>query len=411
MIPNYRKVTWASIVTAVACGLPLTVAQAVEVTASNGWSASFDGNVSAHLIAASADTLDGVSSDAKQTRVTSGWNPSKFNAHFKAPEFDGITVSGNFQYATNITSTNNDGFGTTNGGQNLHNDVRVLEVDVSGAFGTVGIGRGWGIFNSQAVINDVGSGIGTGELCGSPAGWNGGTCGRIGTGYHWTAFDSKIEYDTPDLGGLSARIGLFDPTNVGGAFNVKSPRLEGEATYASKFEGGAWKLWVGGLYQGLDSLAGGPSSKMSGFDGGVHADFSGFGLTGAYTSTKGFGGGNSSLWGAGSFKGGFGIGAGGGAVSCTATSCTASSAKQWYVEADYTAGNALFGISTGQGKQDVDAVAGFNDLKSTLNMAYWHQKLTKQLTLVVEYDGFEGKTAGVTDNKYNLLSVGAWFDF
>ncbi len=44
-------------------------------------------------------------------------------------------------------------------------------------------------------------------------------------------------------------------------------------------------------------------------------------------------------------------------------------------------------------------------------MAYWHQKLTKQLTLVVEYDGFEGKTAGVTDNKYNLFSVGAWFDF
>src|SRR5260221_9498705 len=110
MIPNYRKVTWATIVTAVACGFPLTVAQAVEVTASNGWSASFDGNVSAHLIAASGDTLDSVSSDAKQTRVTFGWNPAKFYAHFKAPEFDGITVSGNFQYATNITSTNNDGF-------------------------------------------------------------------------------------------------------------------------------------------------------------------------------------------------------------------------------------------------------------------------------------------------------------
>src|SRR5260221_10496232 len=130
MISNYCKATWATIVAVVACGLPLTVAQAVEVTASNGWSASFDGNVSAHLIAASADTLDGVSSDAKQTRVTSGWNPSKFNAHFKAPEFDGITVSGNFQYATNITSTNNDGFGTTKGVINLHSDVRVLEITV-----------------------------------------------------------------------------------------------------------------------------------------------------------------------------------------------------------------------------------------------------------------------------------------
>ncbi len=55
--------------------------------------------------------------------------------------------------------------------------------------------------------------------------------------------------------------------------------------------------------------------------------------------------------------------------------------------------------------------AGFNDVKTTLDMAYWHQKLTKQLTLVVEYDYFQGKTAGVTDNKYTLFSVGAWFDF
>src|SRR5258706_9919373 len=161
MISNYCKATWATIVAVVACGLPLSVAQAVEVTASNGWSASFDGNVSAHLIAASADTLEGVSADAKQTRVTSGWNPRKVNAHFKAPEFDGFTVSGNFQYATNITSTNSDGFGPTNGGQNLHNDVRVLEIDVSGGFGTFGIGRGWGLFNIQAVANDVGSGTGT----------------------------------------------------------------------------------------------------------------------------------------------------------------------------------------------------------------------------------------------------------
>src|SRR6266850_7102188 len=141
MIQTHRKATWIGIASAVAISLPVSMAQAVEVTSSNGWSASFDGNISAHLISANASTLDGTSSNVTDTRVTSGWNPSKFNAHFKAPEFDGITVSGNFQYATNITSTNSDGFGTTNGGQNLHNDVRVLEIDVSGGFGTVGIGR------------------------------------------------------------------------------------------------------------------------------------------------------------------------------------------------------------------------------------------------------------------------------
>src|SRR3977135_148936 len=328
MIQTYRRVIWTAIATAAALGLPLTLAQAVEVTAANGWSASFDGNISAHLIAANASTLGGASSDVKDTRVTSGWNPSKFNAHIKAPEFDGITVTGNFQYATNIPGANKDGFGSTNGNRNLDVEVRVLEADISGAFGTIAIGRGWGIFDSQAILNDVGSGIGTGELCGTPDNWNGGTCGRIGTGYHWTAFNSKIEYATPDLGGFSGRVGLFDPTNVGAQFNVKTPRFEAEGTYASKFEGGAFKLWVGGVYQGLDSLA-----------------------TGAYARSEGSGGGNSSVWGGGGFVGGVGYGAGNGAVSCyatsaagptvitpttaTATSCTAATAKQWYVAADY----------------------------------------------------------------------------
>jgi len=155
-------------------------------------------------------------------------------------------------------------------------------------------------------------------------------------------------------------------------------------------------------------------------------DVGGLGLTGSYTDTKGFGGGNSSVWGGGGFVGGFGYGAGNGAISCyatsagvtsltatasAATSCTAARAKQWYAEADYTIGKALFGASAGQGKQNADATAGFSNIKTSLDMAYWHQKLTKQLTLVVEYDYFEGKSAGVTDNKYNLFSVGGWFDF
>jgi hypothetical protein len=136
MIQTYRRAIWTAIATTAALGLPPTLAQAVEVTASNGWSASFDGNISAHLIAANASTLGGAPSDVKDTRVTSGWNPSKFNAHVKAPEFNGITVTGNFQYATNITGANNDGFGSTNGNRNLDVDVRVLEADISGAFGT-----------------------------------------------------------------------------------------------------------------------------------------------------------------------------------------------------------------------------------------------------------------------------------
>jgi len=427
MILDYRRLTGRVAAGVAAACLPLSAAMAVELTSSSGWSVSFDGNISAHIISANASTLDGAPSDVTDTRITSGWNPSKFNAHFKAPEFDGLTITGNFQYATNITGANDDGFGSTNGNRNLDNDVRVLQVDVSGAFGTVSIGRGWGIFDSQAILNDVGSSIGTGELCGTPASWNGGTCGRIGTGYHWTAFNSKIEYDTPDLGGFTARVGVFDPTNVGGEFTTSTPRFEAEGTYAQKFSAGAFKVWLGGAYQNLNSLASGPSSSLSGINVGGHVDVGGLGLTASYTGTKGYGGGNSSVWGAGGFVGGFGYGPANGAVSCynndpgegggiqsatsSATSCTAVTAKQGYVEADYTFGNSLVGVSAGRGKQTADATAGFDALQTDLDMAYWHQKLTKQFTLVVEYDYFEGKSVGVPDNKYSLFSVGGWFDF
>ena len=396
---------WAA--AAAACEVVYALSAATPARASaefgdkNGWYATIDGNLNAHVIAATADTVNGVPSDAKETRVTSGWNPTKFDVHIKAPEYEGLTVTGNFEFATNITGGASDGLGT--GGPNKQNDVRVLEADIAGSFGTLAVGRGWGIFNSQAILNDAGSGIGVGALCGVPGGIGGGTCGRMGTGYSWTAFNSKIEYDTPDLGGFSIRAGVFDPAAVSALPKpiAKSPRYEAEATFARKFDGTAFKAWVGGLYQSIDSQ-GGPSTAMSGVDGGVHVDVAGLGVTGAYTRTKGFGNGNSTTLGAGAVKAG--------GIFCSATSCTAATAKQWYVLADYTIDRVTFGASTGQGKQDADAGAGISDVKGTLTVGYVHFKLTPRFIVDLEYDTYKGELFGVTNTKYSFWSLGTWFN-
>jgi Gram-negative porin len=367
----------------------------------DGWYATIDGNLNAHVIAAKADTVGGAPSDAKETRVTSGWNPTKFDIHIKAPEYDGLTVTGNFEFATNITGGAADGLGT--GGPNQQNDVRVLEAVITGSFGTLAVGRGWGIFNSQAILNDSGSGIGVGALCGVPGGIGGGTCGRMGTGYSWTAFNSKIEYDTPDLRGFSVRVGLFDPAAVSALPQpiAKSPRYEAEATFAKKFDASALKVWVGGLYQSVDSQ-GGPSTSLSGVDGGVHVDVAGVGLTGAYTRTKGFGVGNGTTLGAGAVKAG--------GIFCTPASCTAATAKQWYLLADYTVGKITFGASTGQGKQDPDAGAGIADVKGTLSTGFVHFNVTPRFIVDLEYNTYKGELFGVTNTKYSFWSVGTWFN-
>jgi len=96
MIQNYRRAIWTAIATTAALGLLPTLAQAVEVTAQTVGARASTATSSAHLIAANASTLGGAPSDVKDTRVTSGWNPSKFNAHVKAPEFNGHHGHGQF---------------------------------------------------------------------------------------------------------------------------------------------------------------------------------------------------------------------------------------------------------------------------------------------------------------------------
>lgn len=378
-------------------------AYAVEFGTKDGWSASFDGIINAFAISAKADRLGGADSSVTETRITSGWNPSKFNAHFKAPEVNALTVSGNFQYAARLTGDGADGVSA--GGPNQQMDVRVLDVNLSGGFGSIGVGRSWGIFNSQAIINDGASGLGVGALCGLPGGIVGGQCGRIGTGYSWTAFASRIEYDTPDLGGFTARIGLFDPGQPGGSvsFQTKTPRIEAEGTFAAKFDAAAFKVWAGVLDQQLSAKDGGPSASMKGVDGGAHVDVGPLGLTAAYTKTKGFGLGNYA-----------GLGAGGiklGGIFCSAGACKAAEANQWYAEVDYRIGKTTLGASTGKGKQKDDARFGIAKIDATLNMVYVHHDLTPQLHVMAEYTTYKGDLNGRNDTKYSFISLGAQYDF
>jgi hypothetical protein len=387
-------------------------AQAVEFGSQDGWNTSFDGVINAFSVNAKAKTIGGVGSSISDSRFTSGFNPSKFNAHFKAPKVGGLAVSGNFQYAANIAGGN--GSATSAGGGNGGMDVRVLDINVAGDWGTVAIGRSWGIFNGSAIVHDEGSGTGVGALCGVPGGSGGGTCGRIGTGYTWTAFASRIEYDTPDLGGFSARIGLFDPAtsnNPAGAFQTKSPRLEAEGSFGGKFDGGAYKVWTGGLHQSLSGpAAGGPSSKLTGADVGAHIDVAGFGLTGAYTKTKGFG---ASGFKFGVFSGIYGPYGGKEGIVCTAGACAETSDQQMYVDASFKLHNTRFGVSTGVGKQNANAAFATPDIKNTLHMVYVHHAITPQAQLTVEYDAFKSHSSalGGTQTKYNMLVVGLNYFF
>jgi hypothetical protein len=364
-----------------------TSASAADVGGKDGWNVSFDGLIDTFVIKSKNDVAG---STYDETRIASGWDPSKFNAHIAAPKQGGLAVTGNFQFVAPVTGSNGS---LSAGAGDTAVTARVLDINIAGDFGTVAIGRSWGIFNSQATISEYGSGNGVGSLCGGVIG-GGGTCGRIGYGYTWTAFAARVEYDTPNLGGLSARVGLFDPTSEGGAYKTKSPRVEAEVTFAQKH----WKVWGGALSQKLDDAgAGAGSSKLTGADVGANFSMAGVGVTAAYTATKGF------FWTKddANLFGGFGLNCGGGNDACKL--------KQYYVDVSYTVGPAQFGVSHGNGQSSESQ----SNLDNTLNMVYLHYNLTKQLVATVEYNTQvdKVKSTGVKTADLSTFAVGAQLNF
>ena len=371
-------------------------AQASADSASK-WHVDFGGLINAFVVNANWDVGNNLEST---TRVMSGFDPSKFNAHITAPHYRGLEVSGHFQFAPSIQSNK-----AKFAGESF--EVRIAEVDVSGTFGTFEIGRGWSIFNAQAIINDAASLPGVGRIPSPDRG--GPTFGRIGTGYTWTDFDPKVAYRTPDLGGFQLRVGIFDPIetpfgasslpdNSGGtgvgALETQTPRVEAEATYAVKSDRAAFRVWAGGLGQSLKDKGTDSTTTISGFDGGAHVDVAGFGLTAAYTTTKGVG------------PSGF---QGNGFV-CDAAGCRSAKTDFWYGGANYTlSGKTTFGASYGEGNQK--AKDGFAKVKNQLGMAFIHHQLSPQLYLTLEAHKFRSKTSDVISEKYRAFIVGTQFNF
>jgi hypothetical protein len=386
---------------AIAAALTLggaTPATSADVGEANGWNVRVDGLINAFAVNARWDVGN---NKEETTRVMSGFNPSKLNVHVKAPKSREVDISGHFQLAPSIQS-NKSRFA----GQSL--EVRVAEVDVSGRFGTVEIGRGWGIFNAQAIINDRASGLGVGRIPSPDRG--GPTFGRIGTGYTWTDFAAKVVYATPNRHGFSLRAGIFDPAetpfgggslpaNSGGtgvgALETKTPRLEAEANYAVKSGPLGVKVWAGALGQSVRDKGTGSKTSIRGLDGGARLDASGFAVTGAYTTSKGVGP-------SGFQANGF---------VCDASGCHSSETDFWYAGADYTfgAGKTTIGASIGQGKQK--ARDGFGKVENKLDMAFIQHQLFPQLFVMLEYHRFKTTTGAAVSEKYQGYMLGTQFNF
>ncbi len=367
---------------ALTTGLLSSAHAAVTLGSSQGYEASLSGAIPVFLVLSNHDSFAGNSGE-NAARIQSGFNPANITFHVKAPTSDGLTVSAHIQYNTHLQ-----GSGQQNSGAF---ESRVAEIVVDGDFGSVSIGKGFGIFNSSA-IGDIGSGYGVGWLGGGADTANA-TGGHIGTGYVYANFNPHITYTSTDMNGLKFKIGAINPEDPDGYDTKKvetnMPRLEGQLDYASGSSDGGFKLWTGFMYQTIQLMDKDYDYNLTGIDVGGHVDVGNAGLTLAYTDTKGIGA--DGLYGFGGIND------------------AEVQATQWYIEADYVLNKTTFGLSYGEGQQDatVTAVGAAKAITNKLGMLFFHHHLTPSFTLIGEIQDYSSDAQA----DYNAYIVGAQFNF
>lgn len=348
----------------------------VDLVSSGGWEASLSGSIPIFAVASDHDDSE------RAFRVQSGFNPANINFHVVAPKTDsGLTISGHFQIDTHLNAPR----GVQNGGLF---ESRVANIQVSGDFGTITLGKDFGVFNSNA-IGDIGSQGGVGWL-GGGADTGNATGGRIGTGYVYANFNPQIKFTSNDINGFVYKIAVINPEEPQDAdIETGLPRFEGQVTYSA----GNFKVWTGAFLQEVSVLGGQAFDyDMQGYDVGAHIDIGGFGLTVNYSDTVGIGA----------------DGLYGGSINDADVDAT-----QWYVEADYEVNKTRFGLSYGEGSQDFRAANSANGLDdapavdNTLTMLFVHHQMSKQFRVIGELQNYE---SDVQDN-YNAIVLGFQFDF
>lgn len=360
-------------------------AQNIPFTNENGWNVKVSGQLPVFLVASNHENYSSSGENQFATRVMSGFNPGSINFNIVAPEMDGLNVEGFFQVNHHLHGPSIQNAGLF--------ESRVADIIVSGSFGSLNIGKGFGVFNSSAIA-DAGSGMGVGRFAGPDAA--NATLGRIGSGYTYVNFNPRLIYTTPSIAGLKVKVGIINPEKpdeTSATVETAAPRVEAQANYVVDISSGTLEFWAGGMHQNVDVVSADFEYEMSGWDAGSRLNAAGFRITGAYSETRGVGA-----------DGLIGINLTGSGLAQADVNAT-----QWYAEGMYTAGNFSAGISYGEGSQEsVSTVLGVSpEITNKLLMGFTRYKVTDNLTWTGELQNFESEEQA----NYRALVLGMQLNF
>lgn len=261
---------------------------AVEIYNKDGTTFSADGLINIFYVNSNIEATDalGAVSERDQSRVKMGFLPNNIGFGYgKQLDDMKIEVRSSFWVSVNDTDLNR---GATALGTNSLIDVRQFYAVLSGDWGSVTLGKDFGLFNRTNILGDellLGYGQ-TSDTFGLVDGGNV-SFGNISTGYVYPFPKAQITYRSKDMNGFNFAVGIMDPNKAAAGSSEDTPRMEFEASYAVNLDSAAVKAWVNGVSQ--SSEVAGISQDQSGVGYGLNVKFSGISLTASGYSSEGLG--------------------------------------------------------------------------------------------------------------------------
>jgi hypothetical protein len=409
---------------AFAATLAATAAGAVDMVAGD-WKFSVDGNINVHYIYSSCEktaeavvtiggACTGTTSGSSVSNVGNGLLPAAITFGISTTQ-NGYDIAAHFGLYPGIAS--NDG-----GSPNLQATSSVTNVglattglDVRQVFmtfgnkeiGTFTLGRNFGLFGFDAIINDMtlpGVGVAGSASTAAPSNT---TLGSIGFGYIYVDTLAQMNYTTPDFSGFNFTVGIFDPINsLTDANNApkKAPGFHAKATYTLKMaDDMKFYASITGVTQKQNGDIGTPGAPVlteyNSTGGDIFAKFNvaGFEVDASYYYGKGMG--TTGYY----FLSSDGLG-------------HARKSDGYLIQGTYTFGAVKVGVNYGVSKldfanaADATAVPNLLDKNSKVTGGVYYS-LTKNLTILGEVSGAKTQAHSGNENKSTNANIGAFMSF
>lgn len=361
------------------------------------WDVDFSGTINAFYAAADCEDsnqIDGglaCTGGDEPVSVRSGLLPSALviSAKTNQANFDiGVTV-GFYPNINSVAGTpNQNGAGTPVALGNSGIDMRQNFLTFGQSWGTLKLGRDLGLFGSDAILSDM-TLLGVGGT-GNNAAPGGTALGRIGLGYIYADWIPQITYISPKIGGgFQVSAGVFTPFTTGIPLTTEQEDPGYQAKVTWDFSGPVTgRLWLGGLTQDNDLIAGG-SFDATAFDVGAKVGFGPAEIV-AYWYT------------------GEGVGTTGILANAISPTGDERDSDGGYLQGTVKFGPTKLGLSYGVSNLDQASgdVGTLVDSNEAWVFGVYHA-LTSSVNLVFEYIKVEAENHAGADNEEDTFALGA----